>query len=30
MNIVFWTVWIALSYLPQYLMQKFIDNYGEV
>jgi len=27
MNILFWTGWISLSHLPEYFMQKVIDNY---
>ena len=26
-NIIFWPVWIGISYIPQYIAQKFIDNY---
>jgi len=29
-NIIFWTAWIGLSYLPQWIFQKMIDNYGDV
>ena len=27
MNLAFWSVWIPISHIPQYLTQKFIDKY---
>lgn len=29
-NIIFWTAWIGISHLPQYVFQKMIDNYNKV
>lgn len=28
-NVVFWSVWIGLSYLPQYITQKVIDKHTQ-
>ena len=26
-NLIFWALWLGLSYLPQYITQKVIDNH---
>ena len=27
MNLIFWPVWMVVSYIPQYTTQKIIDTY---
>ena len=27
MNLIFWPMWIVISYIPQYIMQKLINEY---
>jgi hypothetical protein len=27
MNLVFWPLWMGISYMPQMIMQKIIDSY---